>query len=480
VRFGVSLVLASAGCRQIVGFYDEPGLEPAEAGADASSEAAGADASSEAEAGAAASSEAGGYRSTIGRWAFVDPGCGACIDRSCSETAAPCAGDPSCHAYEACVAGCRDKPCVSQCLSRVPSAILSPEVRPLLHCVAASCRTACPLSVLSLPNGDTCGPVFNKLECTSCCCPEFRACDDDQNCVRQSACARQCDGPPSQFQFCFEACTGRHPDPVTPTVSIGTCAEGPCQTSCGGEDWRCLGLVWPPQASPVPRKLYGSVLRRVDSVALGGFRVKMCSLLGAVGVPLDASATSGLDLCPVALDEAVSDVAGNVLLDLNKSSGLNKSSELSTYFEVIPPPGQDYPKTHFFLAGWTLTHSRHYDFYLAARNSLYSLPPSAPGLGSVSFHTYDCRQVLNPVPGVVVRAYPAGSDPVYLAPGFVPDPSATSTSPLGIGFITNLPAGKVVTLSASRHEEKDLIGTTPIVIQPDTETFVELVPTPQG
>jgi hypothetical protein len=445
--FGLALVIGSTGCRQLVGFHDGPGPEDHDAGS---------------------GTEAGTYRSKVGRWIFVDPACGACIDDSCKVTATDCTNDPSCHAYEACVALCGDKPCVSECLSHVPSAILSPEVRPLLHCVADSCRAACPSSVVTLPNGDTCGPVFNKLACASCCCPEVRQCDDDPDCVRQSACARQCAGS-RPGQSCFEACTGRDPDPITPKVNIASCAEGLCRSSCGGEDWRCLGKVWQSQPSPGLRKLYGSVLRIVDSGALAGFRVKMCSALGAISA-LDSQ--GGADLCPMPLDEQVSNEAGNVVLDLNKSSGLG------SYFEVIPPPGQDYPTTHFFLAGWTLTHSRHSDFFLAARNSTFSLPASSPGHGSVGFQTYDCRQVLNRVPGVVVSASPAGSaSTVYLAPGFVPDLSATSTSSEGLGSMTNLPEGQV-TLSANRQETGELIGKTPIVIQSDTETFVELVPTP--
>jgi hypothetical protein len=213
-------------------------------------------------------------------------------------------------------------------------------------------------------------------------------------------------------------------------------------------------------------------VRRDDGVALGrGFTVKMCPQLDAVRV-LDSQDAPGLDPCPMPFDEASSDETGNVVLDLDRNP-----LGVSSYFEVIPPPEQSYLKTHFFLAEWTLTHSRHYAFLLAALNSLSRLRSSDPGFGTVGFETYDCRQVLNRVPGVVVSASPTGDGPTYFAPGFVPDRSLTSTSSLGLGDISNLPAGQAK-LTTLRQATQQPIGTTLIVIQPDTETIVELVPTP--
>jgi hypothetical protein len=335
-------------------------------------------------------------------------------------------------------------------------------------------RSACPSSVVTNAGGQTCGPVFSNLDCTSCCCKEFKACDDDLDCVRQFACVRQCQSSGPLDQACFEACTGRQPDPLTPTVNIGACAQGPCQTSCGGPDWTCLGHVWPPQSSLGPRKLYGTVLRDsfVDFIPLGaGFHVKMCLYLGA----FTAQGDSGLDPCAIPLDDAVSDDGGNVILDLGKSA------QVSSYFEVTAPPGLDYPKTLFFPAAWTLTHSLYKVFYLDARNSNLSLPASDPGRGGIAFRTFDCRQVLNLAAGVEVTAVPAGSvvavAAMYARPGLIPDQGLSSTSSMGIGIITNLPAGPVM-LFTRRHDTGELIGKTPIVIQPDGVTVVELVPTP--
>jgi len=456
MRVGVMLVVASTGCRQIVGF-DEETPASHDAGIDA---------------------EARVFWSTTGRWQFTDPGCRDCVDRSCADAATACAADPSCRAYEACVAACPpgNKGCASECLPRVPSAVLSPETRPLVHCVAAACSVACPSSVVTNAEGNTCGPVFANLDCASCCCKEFAACDNESDCVRQSACARQCMTNGPLDQPCFEACTGRQPDPLTPTANIGACAQGPCQTSCSGRpDWSCLGHVWQPQPSLGPRKLYGAVVLNTfasNPMPLGpGFHVKLCSYIGAV----IAQATAGLDPCAMSRDDQVSDDGGKVVLDLSRGSGF------STYFEVTAPPGLDYQKSLFFLAEWTLTHSLHKEFYLDLRNTVLSLPTAGPGRGVVVFRTFDCRQALNLAAGVEVEAEvnssPAGDRPVYTALGVVPDRGATSTSGEGVGIITNLPAGQV-TLYAHRHDTGQLIGRTQIMVQPDAVTVVELVPTP--
>jgi hypothetical protein len=469
IRVGVGLVFASIGCRQIVGF-DQRTPGNYDAGIDA---------------------EAGAYVSSSGKWPFADPECMACIDQSCAKEANDCALDPSCQARELCVAACprEDKPCPERCLVRVPSAVLSQETWPLSHCVADKCRMECPSSVVTLPNGTRCGPLRGKVACITCCCQEFADCDADSDCGHQIACGRQCspvngDGPFDNT--CFEACTGQLA-PLNPNLNIGACAmSSMCvgSGSCRAVDWSCLGGVWPvggvwpPKPSPAARKLYGTVLNLPDSVSdmptpLRGFHVKMCSVQGA----FVAQGTSGLDLCPGSPQEEVSNEFGNVVLDLNALGGIREMPGFTSYFEVTPPQGLDYPKHLFFLPEWTLTHSVHKNFYVSLRDSRFSLPPSDPGHGGVVFFAHDCSQVLHLADGVEVAADPAGSGPTYSLPGLVPDRSLKSTSPAGIGIITNLPAGPVK-LFTKRHDTGDPIGTTTIVIESDATTVVDLVPMP--
>lgn len=460
---GVGLVFASIGCRQIVGFDWEtpPSHDAGDAGIDA---------------------EAGAYVSSSAHWPFADPECGACIDHSCAMEARSCALDPSCQARGECVAACPRgvTACADRCIGRVPSAVLSPEMWPLSHCVAAHCSMECPSSVVTASNGETCGPLRGKFECTRCCCKEFETCNEDSECRRQSACARQCSPVNSDGAFdqaCFEACTGIKSDHLDPNVDLAACAKSSlCAGSCRSVDWTCLGNVWPPKPSSGARRLYGSVRTNAgdfsSSTPLRGFHVKMCPVLGA----MNAQSSSGVDLCPMSLQEEVSNELGDVVLDLNRIGGTEESPQWGIYFEVTAPSGLDYPKYLFFLPPWTLTHSLHKNFFVFARDSFIQLPPSDPGQGGVVFSAHDCSQVLHTADGVEVTALPAGKT-IYSGLLQEPDPNAQSTSSTGIGVITNLPAGQV-TLSTRRHGTGEFIGTTIVVIESGATTMVDLAPTP--
>ncbi len=444
------MALASTACRQIVGF-DQETPRSQDAGL---------------------AREAGVYVSTSGFWHFSDRVCGACIDGSCEGVAKACAADPTCWAYEECRAACGsgDAPCAAHCLGSVPSAIVSTETRALNHCEATECGVACPSSVVSLPNGQTCGPLLSSTECTSCCCAEFSACDTDPDCVRQIACGRACNLVDGAFgQSCIEACTGRSPDPLGPNTHIGACVESTrCQSACFSDDWSCLGKVrWPDPSVSGSWKLYGSVFDYLLSLegadaALAGFHVKGC-------FPRDA-------LCQEPFEDVVSDDAGQVVLDLSKNP-----FGTSAFFEVTAPAGLDYPPHIFFLPPWTLLHSLSQPFAMYARNSADSIPLDDPTLGGVLFFTNDCIPVpFHPAGGVEVQASSAAglsAPPTYVTPGYRADPNATSTNGSGIGFFTNLPPGQVI-LTARRHETGERIGATAVVVQPDAMTIAFLAPTP--
>jgi hypothetical protein len=122
-------------------------------------------------------------------------------------------------------------------------------------------------------------------------------------------------------------------------------------------------------------------------------------------------------------------------------------------------------------------YSLHKNFYVAPPDSPFRLPRSDPGRGGVLFFVYDCGQILRSAAGVEVTASPAGSAPLYAQDGLIPVPSATATFSVGAGTIINLPPGQV-TLSATLQATGQLIGVTPILIEPGATTIVELVPTP--
>jgi len=439
ICIGVGLVFASTGCRQIVAFDQE-------------------------------TPEAGTYASSNGLAPFVDAACGSCVDRRCAGEAKRCAADPSCRAYEECVTACAPgstaTACVASCLPRVPSAVLSAETRALAHCVADACKVECPSSVVTRADGKTCGPSIGATQCVSCCCDEFRACDDDPTCVRQIACSRACrpvDGSPFA-QSCFETCTGKQPDPFSPLADIGACATQRCKSQCSAmEDWSCLGNVQSPNpAASRPLKVFGTVLKFPEKTTLEGFEVKGC-------YPSDFP-------CQEPFDSGMTDGDGHFVLDLRKNI-----FESPMFFEVTAPADFDYPKHLFFLPSWILTNSLQWTFALNARHSPFALPVSEPGLGAVLFFAYDCGQALNSAAGVEVQATAAGASaplgaPSYVKPGYPVDPNATFTDGDGVGFIINLPAG-LVTLSAFRHETGEQIGQTRIVIQPEAMTIAHLVPT---
>ena len=450
--FGLTLAVAAVGCRQIVGFADEPG--PASHGA---------------------GSADGGLISRSGGWTFADPVCGACVELNCSAEEKACTQDPSCQTYETCVAACAsgDAVCASQCETRVPSVIESPEITPLSHCVASSCNAACRASVVGA-DGQTCGPVFGRSQCTECCCDEFAACDANPACVRQLLCGRRC-GTPDPIDPpsvpCFDECLAETTPlaeaddaavPVDADSNIGTCVGVRCANTCFEEDWSCLGHVESPGSSAGPLTVYGYIedYRGIDPTGvtpLPNFTVKACSYL----------------TCATPIAESVSNDDANVQLALTPG--------LDAYFEVTAPAGLDYPTHLFFLPQWLQLHSFRWTFDVYRRDSLAVLPPSEPGRGAVLFLVHDCNPRLSPSPpraaGVEVTAEPPGDPAHYTLKNFVPDDGAIATDENGVGFIINLQPG-VVKLFAHRHDTGELIGITPIIIRADATTVVELVPTP--
>jgi hypothetical protein len=408
----------------------------------------------------------GVYISTTGYWPFSDATCGACIDKSCAGEATGCAADPTCKAYEGCLAECArgDSSCTDNCLFRVRWAGLSPETHQLEHCQASACSAACPTLHVTSGSGQTCGPLVAPADCESCCCDEFAACDNDPDCVAQAACWRQCQGDdPPLGKTCFGACMGRTVDAISsnlPPVQACLFDSGSrCHDRCfAAADWTCLGHVQSPDPSDDWWRQYGTVLDNstLMGVPLQGFRVRGC-------VPRDG--------CLKPFAETLSDADGNVSLDFS-----NSPFGTTAYIEVSAPPGLNFPKHLFFEPNDLLNHSTRWDLSVYQRGSVEAVPLPDPTLGALLFFTYDCSGLR--AAGVEVTASPAkGATTAYVTPGLEPDGSDTATLPAGIGTIINLPPGPV-TLSMRRQSTQELIGIQHVVIEADAMTIVDLFPTP--
>lgn len=439
----IALLFAFSACRQIVGFEDGPSSK---------------------------SDAAGGteYVSSSGLLPFADPVCGACIDQSCSAEARACAADSSCRAFEGCLAACaRDALCAEGCLNRVPHADLSPETQFLDHCQVAACSAECPSLQVSAADGQMCGPRKVASACQACCCDEFAACDSDPECVSEYACISQCAPFDALGKPCFEACLGHAVDALNshlfPAANCIFNLDGAsrCQDKCfAADDWSCLGGVTWPDLSEGWGRVYGTVLDNPGGIPLEGFRVRGC-------VPRDACKE------PIPMAETTSDPDGNFFLDLSQNYFGS-----AAYIEVTAPAGLDYPKHLFFEPPAVFNHASRWDFDVYIRESKNSVPLPDPSLGGVLFFAHDCSG--RRAAGVEVTATPAGTSdvPAYVVPGFRANPNDTATLAAGIGFIVNLPPGQVILSSHRQTTQHELIGTTPIMIEADAMTIVDLVPTP--
>lgn len=440
--FGSAVLFVLGACRQIVDFEDGP------------------------------SSNNGEYTSSTGYWQFKDATCGSCIDQNCAAEAKACQADPSCQVFEGCLAGCGrgDSACTDSCGFRVRFSGLSPETHHLGHCQAALCKSECPTFAVSNASGQACGPLGPPRDCQACCCDEFAACDNDPECVSQAACWRQCGFDEPLGKSCFERCMAA---PVAqlntnlpPIVDCLFATTSRCQSQCfASADWSCLGKVRWPEASLGWERVYGTVTDIPSFDTLEGFRIRGC-------VPRDG--------CLLPFAEAYSDAKGNVYDAKSNVDFLDLSRNFfgtAAYIEVTAPPGLDYPKHLFFEPTDFLNHSSRWDFSVYVRESVDSVPLPDPNLGGLLFFTHDCSGLR--AAGVEVSASPAGTSdpPAYQVPGFDSNPNDTATLVSGIGIIVNLPPGQV-TISSRLQATGQLIGKQLVVIQADSMTIVDLVPTP--
>jgi hypothetical protein len=434
----IALLALPSACRQIVDFEDGP------------------------------DSNNDGYISSTGYWPFSDAECGACVDQNCAAEAKACLADPSCQAFEGCIAACKrgDSACTDSCGYDVLYSGLSPEKHHLAHCQAAACTSQCPTFAVQSASGQSCGGLGAPRGCQACCCDEFAACDADPECVSQTACWRQCGYDDPLGRSCFEACMGGPVDalnanlpPIRDCLFGSSTAPSRCQSQCfASADWSCLGKVQWPGASVGWNRVYGNVYDIPSLNPLANFRVRGC-------VPRD---------CVKPFAETYSDADGNVSLDISQNF-----FGTTAYLEVTAPsgPGPDYPKHLFFEPTDALNHSSRWDLAVYIRESVDSVPLPDPQLGGLLFFTHDCSG--GRAAGVEVSASnPGTSDPpAYQVPGLKSNPNDTATLDSGIGIIINLPPGQQ-TLTSRRQGSEQLIGTQVVVIEADAMTIVDLVPTP--
>jgi hypothetical protein len=480
---GATLVLLSGGCRQVVGFNENSGLSrgdgasehPASADRDDAGDTHAPDredSTSDAADGSGADgeetdgsgSDGGGSESGtyVSPWTFADATCGQCVYANCGLAVQDCGRDPNCRAYEACVAACAagDAACAALCWGRVPSAPSSTQTWELNHCAATACSDKCRFWASS--NGQRCGswPTLTP-DCATCCCPELIACENDPECVAEAACVSQCEVFDSR---CQSACTGKD---VLNGNAKGwlQCQRGHCAASCQVDDWSCLGKVeWPTQSGS---EVYINLTDYLTQTPRVGYGVKECSTSDPT---CSASLAGGM----------TDDPTGNVVLPLVASP---TTGTVNAYFEITPPPGEDYPTHLFYVAEFKLTHRTQWGATMISRTFEKAVAQPDPSLGNLVFRAASCNPLATELAtlgaaGLQVMVSTANMSmyTLYFKQGTL-DPTATVTDSTGSGVVVNLPPGNVVV--TTQRASGEVVSRRNVLIRADAVTELVLTPTPR-
>ncbi len=428
------VLLATAGCAQILGLHDRPEAGDAGAGSDDSVLLTAGE---------------------CGQLIHPSVSCASCMDESCCAQAIACAEDTACREASDCLAACTDASCRATCAAfyTLPDTLIA-----LRACRVRECAGAC---------GSSCGEfAYASTSCEACqqasCCSQATACAADAECAALNLCVSNCFGSSS----CPTACQSEDPLGTTDFATWSSCAnDAACAAQCQpGQSWACLDapIIWPKPSS------VGSISFSVTFVDFSleqpfvGATVKACDKLDLpCASPLASSTTDGTGL--VKLTVATGPVGFDGYLDVRGGVGATGAP---------PFPSLWYPVPFIVADGWRGRTELLAADEFAGLAAATGVTPD-PTRGNFALNAVDCA--FTPAPGVSFSVDIADTQTVgYYLLGGVPTTTATDTDGSGVGAFLNLPAASgarfaVVKASAGAAGGKAM-GSLSFIIRPGTLT----------
>lgn len=397
----MTLLVAAAACRQLVGIGDAPPTEASEAGP------------------ACGVSYAGSK-------------CQACLEQHCCGNAQACATDMACNALEACLGSCApgNEGCRATCSRAHLLGPNEPEDR-LAACLAFNCSTYCGLA---------CGGVAANFEppadasCQTCIfnsvCPQATACADDPECLAYWRCALTNYLPDRE-----QACEAQHEAGADAYAAFTSGLQAPCGETCGiGTRWDCIGHTGPyMSSSPTTATLHLS--NAAARTPLVGATVDLC-------LPTDPG-------CDAGVFAGTSDDAGVAVIHVPAPVG-SPAYGPTGYLQITQPAVLpelifwDFPLSESSFSAPVV-------LFTPAQGAGLELDLNGKvdmNLGAVVAYVFDCTGAQAPGVNFAVTD-PPGSSPIVLYwQGGMPSPGATTTDGQGFAVLFNVPIGEV-TLTAT-------------------------------
>lgn len=418
-------MLGAAGCVQILGLHERSDAPDAghgaggEGGTLTSDASPGADAA-EAGSGLLAPGHCGSLR-------HPSASCAACVDEMCCNEAIACGGEAACQEAADCFAGCADAACRARCATFYtrPDTLFA-----LSACRVSNCGAQC---------GSTCGELSSGIPgCQACreaaCCTEGAACSKNPSCGRRDLCQVNCAASTS----CPTDCDTQIPE-GTNDYSAWLICIGACADACPeGQDWACLD-----QATTWPRPKTASIrfsVTIVDFLAekpFVGADVKACDKSDFMCLrPFTVTKADDTGTVTVTVPGGTGGFDG--YLDI--TGGMNASG--SPIF-----PALWYPRPTVIADGWrgkfTFVSRDEFTILGAATGTVID-----PSLGHFATNATDCS--FSRAAGVAFSADPVVDQTkgFYFVQG-LPVTNVTMTDSSAGGGFVNLPAGRLVTITAT-------------------------------
>jgi hypothetical protein len=393
---------------------------------------------------------------------WKSPGCGACMTKSCTAAMAACRNDVTCSPSLDCLRACGgDEAC--RLLCKPPA---SADFAALAACQTTSCAADCDLSCGGLYGLYSAGLIAlgPRIDgptgaCEKCLLGAKPACGAAATCAGSTSClaAVDCEAGCSSIDLaCYTSCV--HLDEAGAIEALATAAEDSCHAACGmGTTFDCLGREMNPTPQQMPT-LHIQVHDPVLSMPVAGAQVTACSVSSAA--------------CLVPLATATTDADGFFSITLSQPAWfiVHADQYLDALYFTVPSLVESTPKDLkapipiFLISSQTA----------AAFAALAGLTADM-SQGIVLSRVFDCTGWAAPAVTFGLKTTSAGTKPIFLLTGNVPDPSATQTDINGTGGFFNVPPG-TNQLSASTADHADY-SVAPIVVRAGAVTEVAQYPT---
>jgi len=451
-----ALVLGAAGCVQILGLHERPDAP------DAGNGAGGQGGTMTSDAGSGTDAQEAGFGllapGHCGSLRHPSASCAACVDEMCCTEATACAGDAACQEAADCFAGCADATCRARCATFYtrPDSLFA-----LSACRVANCGAQC---------GSTCGELSSSIPgCQACreaaCCTEGAACGKNPNCGRRDLCQVNC----AESTSCPTDCDTQIPEGVADYSAWQHCIDA-CASACpSGQDWACLdqGTPWPRPKTTASIRFSITIVDFLAEKPFAGADVKACDKFDfTCANPFVVTTTDEKGIVTVTVPGGSAGFDG--YLDI--SGGMNASG--SPIF-----PALWYPRPSVIANGWRgkFTFVSREEFTLLGAATGTTIDPL---LGHFATNASDCS--FTPAAGVAFTADPVVDQTkgFYFVEG-VPVTNVTMTDPSAGGGFVNLPAGRLVTITATSGAAGGRsMGHASFVIRAGTFTTTSFPPAP--